>query len=514
MIIILTSIILLFSLISKQVSQTLMESSEIIFDLNSKKRQNLAKQSLELFWVIFIHSLSQPIISLHRLYNFYEHQKILSVKSNQKEESCYNQTLNQIQMACFCYLNHSIIDSKLDEQIIPLQTLLQFQTALPTQMFGVEQYMGFFDYSLQHLYNYPCLEFDNYTSYDPKTRPWYIEAQKAYNLSNFQQYSLRLTGHYLTIPFNDVRFSIALPLINYNKSMIGALRVHIQSKILQDLINNEQRETNLILTTNDGMLLVNNLLNNSDFELGKDYFYNQTKTGFNLEDWESLIYKNQSNCEHIDVGFICRQNKIDQQDYYMLHTSLEQYNLKIILYQTKYKYEQYIQNHQIKMKAQINEGLIQAILFLIIVAVVTSFLSSFFLRLMIKPLQQIARIFRVTQHSSSKSITQRFKKFNISDNYAGIFKKPSCWISKDVFLFCQCIQQFISNFSSVQKKSNIIYEYIDSIKYPKKDADQTEFIDQFQEQMLINNFQRIEINQSQLTNIIRTSIKCFYRKKC
>lgn len=29
------------------------------------------------------------------------------------------------------------------------------------------------------------------------------------------------------------------------------------------------------------MLLVNNLFNNSDFELGTDYFYNETKTGFN-----------------------------------------------------------------------------------------------------------------------------------------------------------------------------------------------------------------------------------------
>lgn len=44
-------------------------------------------------------------------------------------------------------------------------------------------------------------------------------------------------------------------------------------------------ETNLILTTNNGMLLVSNLFNNSEFELGNDYFYNETKTGFNLEDW-------------------------------------------------------------------------------------------------------------------------------------------------------------------------------------------------------------------------------------
>lgn len=54
------------------------------------------------------------------------------------------------------------------------------------------------------------------------------------------------------------------------------------------------------------MLLVSNLFNNSGFELGIDYFYNETKTGFNLEDWYALTYTKESNCNHIDIGFICR----------------------------------------------------------------------------------------------------------------------------------------------------------------------------------------------------------------
>ena len=45
--------------------------------------------------------------------------------------------------------------------------------------------MGFFDNISKHLFNYPCLFFGNNKSYDPKTRPWYIEAEKAYQKSNF-----------------------------------------------------------------------------------------------------------------------------------------------------------------------------------------------------------------------------------------------------------------------------------------------------------------------------------------
>ncbi|CAK57122.1 unnamed protein product (macronuclear) [Paramecium tetraurelia] len=345
MLIILASVIILFSLITQYISETLQESSEFTFDLYSKRQQDIAKQSIKEFWVTFIHSISQPLISLHRLHNYYSLLDDLKVSSKETNQNCYHQPLIQIEIPCICHLNESNINSGHDNHKNTIRNLQQFQTALPTQMFGVQQYIGFFEYSQAELFQYPCLDFGNQRVYDPKSRPWYIEAQKAYNLSKFTQYSVRLTGHYRTIPFNDIRFSIALPLINFKKSMIGAIRAHISSKVLQETIYKTSNKTNLILTTNDGMLLVSNLLNNSEYELGKDYFFNETITGFNIEDWRSLIYTNSSNCDHVDIGFICRQNKIDKQDYYMTHTPLEQYNLKIILYQTKIEYQNSTSNN-------------------------------------------------------------------------------------------------------------------------------------------------------------------------
>ncbi|CAD8108426.1 unnamed protein product [Paramecium primaurelia] len=515
MLIILTSIILLLSLLTKQISQILQESSEMIFDLYSKRQKDIAKQTLEIFWVTYIHSVSQPLISLHRLYNFQQRLNNLKVNSQEVNENCYNQPLIEIEKPCICYLYKSFINSNQNDPKNMLKNLMQFQTALPTHIFGVQQYMGFFEDSQeQYLFNYPCLDFRNYKLYDPKTRPWYIEAEKAYNQSNFQQYSVRLTGHYLTIPYNDYRFSITLPLINFQKNMMGTLRVHIQSKILQDTIYKDSNKTNLILTTNDGMLLISNLFNNSGFELGTDYFYNETKTGFNLEDWQAITQKNLSNCEHVDIGFTCRQNKIDKKDYYMSHTTLEQYNLKIILYQTKFEYQQYLQEHQKQMITQIQEGLIKGVVFLIVIAIVISIISSLFLGKMLKPLQQIAKIFQITKHFSSQSITQRFLKFKISNNYAGIFKKPGCFISKDVFLFCQCIEQFVINFSTVKKKSNSIYERFDQIKYPQKnEKDQIDFLDYFQQQILNKKFQELDINQKQIRNLIKTCLVSSTRKE-
>ncbi|CAD8045029.1 unnamed protein product [Paramecium primaurelia] len=502
MLIVLVSTIILCTLITEEISQTLQKSSEIIFDLNSLRQASIIKQSLEIFWVTFFVQLSQPLISLHQLYNFQQLQTNIKVNSQEIiNQNCYHKTLIEIQTACYCNLNNSSINSNQDDLINTLQHLIQFNTFLPTHQFGVQQFMGFFDSQTQYLFNYPCLDFINYTIYEPKTRPWYIEAQKAYNGSNFQQYSIRLTEHYLTIPFNDIRFSIALPLINLSKIMIGALRVHIQSKILQDFINNEQMETNLILTTNNGMLLVSNLFNNSEFELGNDYFYNETKTGFNLEDWQALTYTNVSNCNHFDIGFICRQNKIDNQSYYMMHTSLEQYNLQIILYQNKFSYDYYISNHSIQMKAQIQNELIKGTALLIAIAIVITLISSIFLRIIIKPLQQIANIFQVNKYSSAQSITERLLKCKISKNYAGIFKKPSCLISKDIFLFCQCVHKFISNFSTTRKNSNMIYKHLDQIKYPLK-SDQIPYLLEYQIQFKDN--QEYELNQKYIQNLIRT----------
>ncbi|CAD8206123.1 unnamed protein product [Paramecium octaurelia] len=506
MLIILASVIILFSLITQYISETLQESSELIFDLYSKRQQDIAKQSLEIFWVTFIHSVSQPLISLHRLHNYQQLLNNLKVSQKEANEICFLNPLIEIDIPCTCHLNQSNINLSQENHKNMLQNLMQFQTALPTHMFGVQQYIGFFEYS-QELFQYPCLDFRNYQRYDPKSRPWYIEAQKAYNLSNFTEYSVRLTGHYRTIPFNDIRFSITLPLINFKKSMIGALRAHIKSTILQEIIHRSSNKTNLILTTNEGMLLVSNLLNNTEYELGTDYFYNETKTGFNIEDWQALIYSNQSNCDHVDIGFICRQNKIDKQDYYMTHTPLKQYNLKIILYQTKFEYQQYVKEQQKQMKTQIQEILIKGMAFIILIAIAMSLLSSLFLGKMLKPLQEIARIFQITKHSSSQSITQRFLKFKLSNNYAGIFKKPGCFISKDIVLFCQCVQQFITNFSTTKKKSNRIYEQLDSIQYPLKgDQDQFEIIDYYQQQILNNKFTDQEINKKFIKNLITTCL--------
>ncbi|CAK57434.1 unnamed protein product (macronuclear) [Paramecium tetraurelia] len=251
-----------------------------------------------------------------------------------KRIGAYNTTIS-----CLCYTNTTKF-----HQPYTHEELINIKTQESMQSFGMVIFQGkttlqsfLYGYVKRDniLMTYPCLQRHDIANYIPENRTWYIEAKRNFQAHKvFDKYNFSITYPYLLFKSTSVGLSMAIPFVDRNLSFIGTGAFDlIPSSLLKEVTQQFGRDfTSIFLASLDGILIMHPF--NITFDKIPLYFYNQSITGFGLEDWQGLsdpLFK--SNCQNqtTTMDFKCLYNSFYNQDMFVSQQILHEFNMSVIV---------------------------------------------------------------------------------------------------------------------------------------------------------------------------------------
>ncbi|CAD8151503.1 unnamed protein product [Paramecium octaurelia] len=340
---------------------------------------------------------------------------INQTQNYRKSNICYNifnqqsgQELNQIQQKhLFYYLKH---------QSLLQELLLLFD---PEQFIIGNWSIG---YSKESYFSaYQAIGY--YSTFDIATRPFYINHIKKANSSQYI--------------FSDVFFNFEKEYkVTISKNLTtdvtdGIVATQFEFKIIKKFF-----QENFLILNQDGLILIGNVQMYFQPNRTNVYFFNESLTGFNEYDWNSV--KNymdnnilDSNCTTTNSQYLCRYNKITELNVMIFGRFLRFSNLILIILKNL-EQDKDLENQLIWIRDQKNNQIATLLIIQLSAAFGTSLIAILILRYICRYMTYLERLanshiqnkpvdfqvysflreIRQHQKSSSTNIT-----LNLSDSY-------------------------------------------------------------------------------------------------
>ncbi|CAD8166594.1 unnamed protein product [Paramecium pentaurelia] len=330
------------------------ESSQKIYLKTSNSMLRIQLNEYNSYFTSLFHTNGQTLISFFQLYTYLRNKTTsqlnpLNPKFNMNYGGVNAKIPKSIQttklgiynttLSCLCYTNKTKFHSPYTQQ-----EMINIKTQESMQSFGMIIFQGrttlqsfLYGYVKRDniLMTYPCLQRHDIANYIPENRSWYIEAKRNFLAhKSYDKYNFSITYPYILFKSTSVGLSMAIPFVDQNLSFIGTGAFDlIPSSLLNQVTQQFGNDfTSIFLASLDGILIMH------PFNITSDkiplYFYNQSITGFSLQDWKGLFDPSfNSNCQNqtTTMNFKCLYNSFYNQDMFVSQQVLHQFNMSVIV---------------------------------------------------------------------------------------------------------------------------------------------------------------------------------------
>ncbi|CAD8079167.1 unnamed protein product [Paramecium sonneborni] len=376
-----------------------LESSNIMMNTTDIKQIDCIGKQVESY-LITKHQRSIQLIDNIASFLFYfaNNQDKFIVKDNldlcltqdDYEKTKYNKNIPQ-----FCQQIHSDLYEQMRNNknitllIKGLTQLDQYSQLFNIQLPNFLQVVDISSIIFDSLYPAGLLVKD----YNPQERIWYKNHMEQVNITQ-NEFFFFTDVYQIMYGTQQYSFSITQSLFNNQREFFGILKtvLFITDPYLQKI------KFNVLLINSQGQVMYNGLENQTnDMEIL--YIYNETKTGFNLNDWKEIEYKanqDQSLQSKTNEGsLLTLYNKVYEQFVNLKCKKFKKENLTLILFTNltaQYILEQKILDNQSVFLLQYGF----AVLIIFGLAIILFCLSLIFINLICKPIVNLRQ--KISQH--------------------------------------------------------------------------------------------------------------------
>ncbi|CAD8080919.1 unnamed protein product [Paramecium sonneborni] len=353
-------------LTDNEISYQFETQMELFFEVINKNYRALDKIAGLFIFVKFQQNL---IASQH------DQCPVNQTQNYRKSNICYNildlkngQDLNDTQSSeLFYYLKH---------QSLLQQLLLLFD---PEQFIIGNWSIG---YSKQFYFSaYQAIGY--YSTFNIANRPFYKNHIKNANLSEYV---------FSDVFFNfENEYKVTISKNLTNDASEGIVATQFEFKIIKKFF-----QENFLILNKDGLILIGNVQMYFQPNRTNVYFFNETLTGFDQNDWHSVksfMDNNisQSNCSTSNSQYLCRYNKIASIDVMIFAKFLKFSNLILIILKN-IEQDKDLQNRLIWIENQKNLQITQLLTFQLITAFGSSLLAILIMRYICRYMTYLERL--------------------------------------------------------------------------------------------------------------------------
>ncbi|CAD8087518.1 unnamed protein product [Paramecium sonneborni] len=397
--------------------------------ISNKLTDNEISNQFETQMQLFFEVINKNYRALDKIANLFTFVQIeLSLMTSQHDQCPVNQTQNY-RKSNICY---NILDLKSEQALNSTQSqelfyYLKHQSLLQQLLllFDPEQFIignWSIGYSKQFYFSaYQAIGY--YSTFNIASRPFYINHIKKANQSEYI--------------FSDVFFNFENEYkVTISKNLTkdvsgGIVATQFEFKIIKKFF-----QENFLILNKDGLILIGNVQMYFQPNRTNVYFFNETLTGFNKNDWHSVLDQmdhniSSSNCTTFNSKYLCRFNKITLNDVLIFAKFLKFSNLILIILKNV-EYDKDLQNQLIWIEDQKNLQITQLLTFQLIAAFGSSLLAILVVRYICRYMTYLERLANshfqnkpvdfqmysflreIKQHQSSQSTNITL---NLSDSY-------------------------------------------------------------------------------------------------
>ncbi|CAD8173032.1 unnamed protein product [Paramecium octaurelia] len=365
--------------------EVVLTTQQISTKLTDNEISNQFETQMRLFFEV-INKNYQALDKFAQLFTFVQLElSLITSKSDQcpvnqtqnyrKSNICYNilnlkseQELNQIQQKdLYFHLKHQSLLQELLLLLDPEQFIIgNWSIGYDKQFyFSAYQAIGY------------------YSTFNIATRPFYLNHIKKAN-----------TSEYI---FSDVFYNFENEYkVTISKNLTNDITEGIVATQFEFQIIKKFFQENFLILNKDGLILIGNVQMYFQPNRTNVYFFNETLTGFNENDWNSVrIYMenniSQSNCATSNSLHLCRQNKITLMDVMIFAKFLRFSNLILIILKNIEKDED-LERQLIWIEDQKNLQITQLLTYQLIAALVTSLLAILVVRYICRYMTYLERL--------------------------------------------------------------------------------------------------------------------------
>ncbi|CAD8184965.1 unnamed protein product [Paramecium pentaurelia] len=405
------------------------ELVQITQQISTKMTENEISNQFEGQMHLFFDVINKNYRALDKIANLFTFVQLeLSLISSKSDQCPVNQTRNY-RKSNICY---NILNLQSGQQLNQMQSKNLFyyfkhQSLLQELLllFDPEQFIignWSIGYSKEFYFSaYQSIGY--YSTFNIASRPFYINHINKANQSDYI--------------FSDVFFNFEKEYkVTISKNLTtdvddGIVATQFEFKIIKKFF-----QENFLILNQDGLILVGNVQMHFQPNNTNVYFFNQSLTGFDENDWKSVkIYMDQSildsNCTTKNSLYLCRYNKITSMNV-MIFAKFLQFSNLILIILKNVEQDNDLENQLIWIEDQKNLQITKLLIYQLSAAFGTSLIAILIVRYICRYMTYLERLANshfqnkpvdfqvysflreIKQHqkSSSKNIT-----LNLSDSY-------------------------------------------------------------------------------------------------
>ncbi|CAK86136.1 unnamed protein product (macronuclear) [Paramecium tetraurelia] len=441
--------------------KVVLTTQQISTKLTENEISNQFETQMQLFFEV-INKNYRALDKFAQLFTFVQLE--LSLITSKSDQCPVNQTQNYRKSnICYNILNLNSGQELNSIQQQDLQLHLKHQSLLQELLllFDPEQFIigNWSIGSGKQFYFSAYQAIGYYSTFNIATRPFYLNHIKKAN-----------TSEYI---FSDVFYNFENEYkVTISKNLTNDITEGIVATQFEFQIIKKFFQGNFLILNKDGLILIGNVQMYFQPNRTNVYFFNETLTGFNENDWNSVrVYMDynisESNCTTSNSLHLCRYNKITLMDVMIFAKFLRFSNLILIILKNIEKDED-LERQLIWIEEQKNLQITQLLTYQLIAALVISLTAILVVRYICRYMTYLERLahshfqnkpvdfqvysflreIKLHQQSHSTNIT-----LNLSDSYYRLISQLNArpFIKNDE---CKNFESF--QFPSFKKKFNLL----------------------------------------------------------